>query len=198
MVRIRGGFLNKQKTIENILEIEWHMFQRVKSATPAPCQLLPEVFQRIRGSVYETWPDEALESCLIDFEKAQRDGRNLLTEKYAQMDNLIAPMQRNPLIDAIVAIETRWQEDIRRNYPALYNRVCRGVNPFNDGRNFSVYLRSELQTYSDRTIDFYYQGVNKALENNDNLALKSLEALVKKGGYRSIDHAEEYLSKGGS
>lgn len=187
--------MNKQEIIENILNIEWNMFQQVKSAIPAPCQLLPEVFRRIRGSVYETWPEEALQSCLLDFEKAQQDGRNLLTEKYAQMDDLIAPTQRNPLIDIIVAIETHWQEEIRRNYPALYNRVCRSTNPFNDGRNFSVYLRSELQTYSDRTIDFYYQGVSKALENNDNLALKSLEALVKKGGYRDLNHAEEDLSK---
>jgi hypothetical protein len=187
--------LNRREIIENILDIEWKMFQQVKSAIPASCQLMPEAFRRIRGSVYETWSEEALKSCLLDFEKAQQDGRNLLTEKYAQMDGLITPVQKNPLIDEIVAIETDWQKDIRRNYPTLYNHVCRSTNPFNDGRNFTVYLRSELQTYGDRTIDLYYKWVSKALENNDNLALKSLDALVKKGGYRDIEHAEEVLSK---
>lgn len=187
--------MNKDELIRLIVEIEWDMFQRVKSGVFAPCQLQPEVFKRIRGSVYETWTEEALESCRRDFEEAQYVGRNLLTEKYAQMDDLLGPVRENALIDRIVAIETQWQDEIRRNYPTLYNRVCRSTNPFNDGRNFSVYLRSELQTYSDRTIELYHQAVTRALSRCENLALQSLNILVKKGGYRNLHHAEEYLSK---
>jgi len=171
------------------------MFQRVKSAVSAPCQLQPEAFKRIRESVYETWSEEALVSCLDDFETARQNGRNLLTEKYAQMDDLITSARENPVIDQIVAIEAQWQDEIRRSYPALYNRVCRSTHPYNDGRNFSVYLKGELQTYSDRTIELYYQEVSRALERNENLALKSLETLVKKGGYSGLSHAEGHLSK---
>lgn len=189
--------MNKQELIRGILDIEWDMFQEVRSAIPAPCQLWPEAFKRIRGSVYETWTEEALQSCRHDFEDAQHDGRNLLTEKYARMDDLLGPARGNPLIDQIVVIETQWQDEIRQNYPALYNRVCRSTKPLNDGRNFSVYLRSELQTYGDRTIELYHQAVIKALARNENLALKSLEILVKKGGYRDPAHAEEYLSRDG-
>ncbi len=191
----RESVLDKPKLIQAIVDIEWDMFQRVKSAVPTPCQLRPEVFRRIRESVYETWSDEALRSCQIDFEKAKRDGRNLLTEKYAHMDHLIARADEDPLIDQIVNIETRWQEEIRRNYPTLYNRVCRSTNPSDDGRNFSIYLRSELQTYSRRTIELYHQTVIKALARNENLAFQSLETLVKKGGYRDACHAEVYLSR---
>jgi hypothetical protein len=193
---LRGGsIVNKQELIRGILDIEWDMFQEVKSAIPTPCQVWPEAFKRIRGSVYETWTEEALQSCLQDFEEAQHDGKNLLTEKYAHMDDLLGPPRENPLIDEIVIIETQWQDEIRRNYPTLCNRVCRSTNHFDDGRNFSVYLRSELQTYSVRTIELYHQAVIEALARNENLALKSLEILVKKGGYCDAGHAEAYLSK---
>ena len=77
----------------------------------------------------------------------------------------------------------------------MYERVCRSTNPFGDGRNFSIYLRSELQTYSDRTIKLYWQAVTKALERKENLARKSLEILVKRGGYRDLTHAEQHLSE---
>ncbi len=188
--------MNKEELIRLIVEIEWDMFQQVKSAVFAPCQLQPAVFKRIRESVYETWSEEALQSCRIDFEEAQQEGKNLLTEKYARMDDLISAIRENPCIEQIVITETQWQDEIRCTYPALYNRVCRSTNPYNDGRNFSIYLKGELQTYSDRTIELYYQEVIKALKRNENLALKSLEILVKKGGYRDLAHAEECLSNG--
>jgi len=187
--------LNREELIRLIVEIEWDMFQRVKTAVSAPCQLQPDVFKRIRESVYETWSEEALLSCLLDFEKALQNGRNLLTEKYAQMGDLITAARENPVIDQIVIIETQWQDEVRGSYPALYNRVCRSTHPYNDGRNFSKYLKGELQTYTDRTIELYYQEVSRALERNENLALKSLEILVKKGGYNSLSHAEGHLSK---
>ena len=187
--------MNIQKIIRRIVDIEWAMFQQVKSAIPAPCQWQPDVFKQIRTSVYETWAVVALESCCLDFEIALKDGRNLLAEKYALMDGLIAPTRQNPLIDQIVVIESHWQDEIRRNYPTLYERVCRSTNPFGDGRNFSIYLRSELQTYSDRTIKLYWQAVTKALERKENLARKSLEILVKRGGYRDLTHAEQHLSE---
>jgi hypothetical protein len=187
--------INKQELIRNILDIEWDMFRRVKSSVPAPCQLQQESFRRIRESVYETWTDEALQACHLDFEKAQRAGRNLCTEKYAQMEGRISRARVNPLIEHIVVIETRWQDEIRRNYPALYRRVCRSTSSFHDGRSFSIYLASEIQTYSDRTIELYYRGMKDALEKGENLALKSLELLVKKGGYSDVAHAEEHLSK---
>jgi hypothetical protein len=189
--------IKRRELITSILRIEWNMFRRVKSSVPAPCQLQQESFQRIRESVYETWTTEALQSCRLDFEEAERMGRNLCTEKYAQMEGLMPPSRNNPLVDRIVAIETRWQDQIRRNYPALYSRVCRSTSPFHDGRSFSIYLASEILTYSDRTISLYYRGLKEAAEKGENLALKSLESLVKKGGYCDVAHAEEHLSKSG-
>jgi len=179
--------------IEQILDIELYMFQRVKSSGPAPCQSVPDNFRKIRGSIYEMWTKEMLESYLNDLKVAQKKGRNLVTEKYARMDNLIPPLNTNPLIDKIVEIEAKWQEEIEVKYPAIYNRMCRSTNPAQDGSNFSVYLKGELETYSDNTLELYYENAKKTLEKGENLALRALERLIKKGGYNDLDHAENVL-----
>jgi hypothetical protein len=128
------------------------------------------------------WPTEMLESYLDDLVTAQKNGRNLVTEKYARMDNLIPPLNTNPLIAKIVEIETKWQEEIKEQFPATYDRLCLGKTQARDGSDFSIYLRCELETYSDKTIDLYYQHVKKALDKNENSAISSLQRLVKKGG----------------
>ena len=186
-----------QNHIQQILNIEWDMFSRVQSATPAPCQSAPDSFKKIRGSIYEMWSEEMLESYLDDLETAQKKGRNLVTEKYARMDNLIPPLNTNPLINKIVEIETKWQEEIMEKFPATYDRLCRGKSQARDGSDFSIYLRCEMETYSDKTIELYYQHIKEALDNNENTAISSLQRLVKKGGFDDLLHAEDYLKKKG-
>ncbi|RLC31586.1 MAG: DUF4125 domain-containing protein [Deltaproteobacteria bacterium] len=186
--------MDKQKDlIDRILDIEQDMFSRVRSATPAPCQNEPDRFRQIRGSIYEAWNEEMLESYLEDLKVAQKKGRNLFSEKYARMDNLIPQLNTNPLIDKIVEVETKWQTEIRNKFPAVYNRLCRDASQAQDGSNFAVYLKCELETYSDKTIQLYYQHIKNALERGENMAISSLQRLVKKGGFNDLDHAENYL-----
>ena len=182
-----------QGIIEEILDIELYMFQRVRSSGTAPCQDEPDAFRKIRASIYEMWTGEMLESYLSDLKAAQKDGRNLLMEKYARMDNLMPLLNTNPLIDKIVEIETGWQEEIRDRYPTIYNRVCRSTAPAQDGSNFSIYLQCELETYGDNTLELYYKNLINALDKGENLSLKMLERLVRKGGYNDLDHAEKSL-----
>ncbi|MBW2003178.1 MAG: DUF4125 family protein [Deltaproteobacteria bacterium] len=186
----------KTETIKKILDKEWYMFQRVKSlGGPAPCQSAPEAFRKIRGSIFETWSSEMLASYLEDLKRALNEGRNLLAEKYARMDGLIPPLSTNSLINKIVEIETRWQEEARKKYPAIYFRVGRGTGAANDGSNFSIYLRSELETYSDKTLSLYYERIRRALDKGENPAILSLETLVKKGGFKNLEHAENILAR---
>ena len=185
---------NITQLIQEILEIEWRMFRQVKSETPAPCQNAPESFKSIRGSIFESWNQDVLSSYLQDLITAQKVGRNLLTEKYARMDNRIPLLNDNPLIDIIVNIETAWQEDIKSRYPAIYNRVCRSTDAVAGGGNFSTYLRAELETYGNGTITLYFQQLNATWEKGENPSLKALDNLVKKGGYRDMDHAESHLT----
>lgn len=169
------------------------MFVQVKSSHPAACQSAPDNFRAIRGNEFDSWSEEMLESYLGQLLDAKAQGRNLLTEKYARMDNLIPPLTDNPLIDDIVAISERWQREMQQRYPALYRTCCRGTDPTGDGSNFSVYLRGELETYGDRTVDLYYRNVKTADDRNENLSILALQRLVQKGGYRDLDEAERYF-----
>ena len=181
------------KIIEQILDIELSMFQRIRSAGSAPCQNEPDTFRKIRGSIYEIWTIEMLESYLNDLKTAEKNGHNLLIEKYARMDNLIPPLRTHPLIDKIVEIEEKWQEEIKNKYPAIYNRVCRSTDPARNGSNFSVYFKCELETYSENTLELYYKNSKMAFDKGVNPALVALESLIQKGGYYDLAHAEKLL-----
>lgn len=186
--------MGKETLLENILDMEWEMFVRVKSAHPAACQSAPDDFRAIRGSVFEMWAEEMLTSYLEQLKDAKARGRNLLTEKYARMDNLISPLTDNPLIADIVAISDRWQRELQQRYPALNMRCCRGTNPTGDGSDFSVYLSCELETYGDRTVELYYQNVKNAEDQSRNLTIEALQRLVQKSGYRDLEDAESCLA----
>lgn len=185
-------------TIDRVLDAEWRMFARVRSARHAPCQSAPDKFKAIRASLFATWTRPMLDSYLGDLERADSRGRNLLAEKYARMDDQIPRLSESPLIDIIVTIESNWHEELRRNYPALYDRCCRGMDETGDGRNFGVYLGCELETYGDRTLELYFENIGAAVAAGRNLAVEALECLVRRNGYRDLDHAERVIEGGDS
>ena len=177
-----------------ILDLEWDMFVQVKSTHPVSCQSSPDKFRAIRKSVFEMWTVEMLSAYLKQLQKAEKQGRNLLTEKYARMDNLIPPLTDNPLIGAIIEINDRWQHELHQRFPALFDRCCRTTDPTGDGSNFSIYLSSELETYGDPVIDLYYENVKNAEDQGRNLSVEALLRLVQTSGYRDLEHAESCLN----
>lgn len=183
-------------TIDRVVDAEWRMFARVRSARYASCQTAPDKFKAIRSSLFATWTQPMLESYLCDLERADSKGRNLLAEKYARMDDQIPPLSESPLIDIIVTIESNWHEELGRNYPALYERCCRGMDETGDGRNFGVYLGCELETYGERTLQLYFENIGQAVATDRNLAVEALECLVRKNGYRDLAHAESVIEGG--
>ena len=186
---------NKMGLISKILDVEWRMFQKVKSAAPASCQTNPEAFSKIRGSVFQLWPQQMLEAYLKEITAAEADGRNLLTEKYARMDRLIPAVNTNSLIKKIVAIEEKWQGELQETYPALYRQTCRNTGSADDGSNFSIYLSCELETYGDEVIELYHAWVSEAVAELRNFSIDMLELLVSKGGFDDLAQAEKYFEK---
>ncbi|BBO80970.1 hypothetical protein DSCO28_15360 [Desulfosarcina ovata subsp. sediminis] len=185
--------LKNRATIVRILDLEWEMFQQVKGETPAACQRLPDNFRKIRGSLFETWGDFTLEAYRHDLERARRRGANLLVQKYARMDERIPPLKTADgleMIRQIVVIERGWQVEIADRYPAVYRHLGRSTAETGDGSDFSVYLACELETYGDETLASYYRDTLDAARNQQNLALESLDILLRKGGWESIDQAE--------
>lgn len=187
--------MEKDSLLETVLDLEWEMFVRVKSAQPAFCQSSPDKFRVIRGSVFEMWSDVMLASYLIHLSVSKIQGRNLLTEKYARMDNLIPPLTVSPYIDEIVEISELWQNELQEKYPALYKRCCRSMELLGDGRNFSIYLRCELETYGDNTLELYYENIKNAYDQKRNLSIEALRHLIEKSGYSDLQHAESCLSQ---
>ena len=172
---------SREELVKTIIEIELDMFERVRSFEPSLCQERPEAFRMMRGITHSVLSPETLESYLADLHEAKAKDRNLITEKYARMDNRIPPLNTNPLIDDIVQIEERWARELSEKYP----RTFRG------GLGFKVYLSCELETYSDKTLQLYFEDIAKAEKENINLSEVRYTVLFQQLGYDSIAKAEK-------
>ena len=82
-----------------------------------------------------------------------------------------------------------------KKYPIIYKYVGRSMDPGGGECDFANYIRCELETLSHNTLEFYFNNLNQAQAKGENLAEKSLEQLVRKSGYRGLEHAEEALSQ---
>jgi hypothetical protein len=173
--------ISREELVKSIIEIELGMFERVRSHEPSLCQERPEAFKMMRGITHSVLSIKTLESYLKDLHEAKVKDRNLITEKYARMENRIPPLKTNPIIDDIVEIEERWSKELSQKYPRT----------FKGGFGFKVYLSCELETYSDKTLQLYFKDISKALEEKRNLAEERYTSLFQQLGYSSIAEAEK-------
>jgi hypothetical protein len=177
---------NREELLDNIVKFELDMFEQVRTSEPSLCKDRPETFKVMRGMSHSVLSTRTLKSYFGDLQKAKAKGRNLLTEKYARMDNRIPPLKSNRLIDDIVKLESRWMKELSQKYP----RSFRGGSS-----SFELYLSSELETYSDETLKLYFSDVSRAEKEGRNLAEERYTGLSRQIGYGSIDEMGE---KGGS
>jgi hypothetical protein len=171
---------SRQELTKSIIEIELDMFEHVRTNEPSLCKDKPETFKTMRMITHYSLSKETLESYLEDLQRAKAAGRNLITEKYARMDNKIPPLKTNPNIDNIVKIEERWMKELSEKYP----------HAFKGESGFKVYLSSELETYSDKTLGLYFEDVSRAEEEGRNLAEERYNMLFQQIGYGSIAEVE--------
>jgi len=179
-----GG--NREELLNEIIEIELRMFDQVRTSEPSLCKDRPGTFKVMRGMTHSVLSTKTLQSYLEDLQKAKAEGRNLLTEKYARMDNRIPPLKTNPIIDDIVEIEAHWMEELSQKYPRTFKR----------GPGFKIYLSSELETYSDETLKLYFGDVSRAEKEGRNLAEERYNRLSQQIGYGSIDEMERKRGEG--
>nr|MDO8100516.1 DUF4125 family protein [Candidatus Njordarchaeota archaeon] len=172
-----------QDLIDKILKIELDWFLSVKTRYPSRCQEHPSAFKLVRRSNYELWSEETLKAYLDHILKANFERRNLMTEKYAKMNNIVPILSSNPLVNRIVEIEGEWAKKTFERYPHAF--VVRSV------QGFITYLRCELETYSDRTLELYYDNLERARKEGRNLVEEKYLNLFKKLGYESLDEVEE-------
>lgn len=178
---------SREELLHDIVAIELRMFLTVQTADPTTCQEQPETFKLMRRAGFHVLSTETLESYLQDLEEALDEDRNLVTLKYARIDELIPCLNDNPIIGKIVEIEERSFKELDKKYPST----------FRNRADFAavIYLRSELETYSDRTLELYLKDLTKALDEGRNLIAERYTYLFKQLGYNSIDDMEQERKK---
>jgi len=184
--------MKKNDLIAEIFKMELEMFQAVKTDQPSPCQTDPERFKIMRIAQFKCWSMETLASYLNDLEIASQENQNLMTFKYARMDNLIPASNKNELIKRIVDIQASWQKEMAKNYPQLINRG----RPIDEDEktvvtSFRTYLSCELETYSDLTLACLFRDIQLAQQQNENMTEMIYEQMMKGLGYQSIQEAEK-------
>lgn len=187
----------KDKLIQDILEIEWRMFIDVRSQSPAACQENPDAFRRHRKAQFLMWSARTLQSYLDDLTAAKEKGENLMTLKYARMQNLILPLKQNPIIDQIAQMQLSDQRHMVARYPKIMAKGRPLVDGEMDATSFFTYLKSELETYSERTLYYLLRDIQFLREKGENWSEKLYCGLIQSFGYESIDELEDIIDKNG-
>ncbi len=201
--------MNEQQLVSQIINEEWNQFQHTNNeGGRANCQGNKPMFQIMRASQFDTWPQPLLESYLSDLQAADASGRNLVTEKYARMMASTAPSiyqrdlepylpvlseQRVAQQERIIAQQLAWARDFVNRYPRLGAgmRVLETAQDTEESTSFETYLRGELGTYSQRTLDLYQQFVNDLASKQENLTEQTVRNTVRLSGFDSLDEAEQ-------
>lgn len=201
--------MNEQQLVSQIINEEWNQFQHTNNeGGRANCQGNKPMFQIMRASQFDTWPRPLLESYLSDLQAADANGRNLVTEKYARMMASTAPSiyqrdlepylpvlseQRVAQQERIITQQLAWARDFVNRYPRLGAgmRVLETAQDTEESTSFETYLRGELSTYSQRTLDLYQQFVNDLARKHENLTEQTVRNTVRLSGFDSLDEAEQ-------
>lgn len=194
--------------VETIVRMEWDAFQRTTNmGGRAACQGNWPVFHQMRASQFLTWPENLLASYRDDCDRAERLGRNLVTEKYARMMRSTHPEEYaatiEPYIPAlsaareaeqetIIATQVAWAREFREHYPKLgaAMRVLTTEEDTPSATSFETYLRGELGTYSERTLGLYRDFVARLTAEHRNLTQETILNTVRIAGFASLDEAE--------
>ena len=183
----------KEKLIAKIVELELNMFVAVPGGGVYSCQQDSEGFGLHRRVQFSIWSEDTLQSYLEDLYRAKEDGINLMTIKYARMEDLIPRENPNPRIEEIVAIQSRWQREMVKKYPYLMTgaRHLSESDGSADDTSFETYLRGELETYSNNTLKLLHEDMREYLKMGVNGSERIYEHLVKEMGYHSIAEADQ-------
>jgi len=194
----------KEQVINEIIQNEWVMFSSVNKAAgqsfkPSEhpsCQDFPDEFRLHRESKLLPWSRQTLNSYLKDLVRARDLGKNLMTYKYARMDNLIPCENKSPRIEAIADQLVKWQKGFMEKYPGIMSgaRPLSGGRPGVDWASFENYLRCELETYSEKTLEYLFLDIMTMKQQGKSMSEEVYAHLVGKKGYVSLDQAEDKMN----
>lgn len=193
--------------IEQIVEMEWEMFQNVRNTGGrAACQDDFETFDVMRKSQFLTWDLPLLESYWQDLQEGKAQERNLVMEKYAYMMESTAPKEyeaiatglpkiseeKQAMVEQIVAIQVGWREEFAEKYPHLSGQA-RIIHTSEDTLydiSFETYLRGELKTYSMQTLVLYGRRIVAFVQEQKNMTEEIMRYTTAFYGYKTLEDAE--------
>ena len=200
----------KDRLIQKLVLLEWHAFDKTENrGGRADCQDDWNTFSIMRKSQYMTWSIPMLQSFIDDFERANERGWNLITEKYARMMESTAPEEyeqikdslpgipadKKQIIEEIVKIQVGFMEEWAEKYPKAASNA-RSIHTSEDSlwnTSYETYLRGELSTYSDRTLELYGRFITELCRQGKNLAVMTLSNTAVLYGYESLEDLEDRL-----
>lgn len=194
----------KEALCEQICVDEYAAFDKViNEGGRAGCQDDWMTFRIMRMSQYMTYTMPMLVRYRYDFNKAYAMGRNLISEKYARMEESTAPKkyeelkkhlpiitdEQRKVVEAIVAIQVEFMEEMAKEYPNVVRNArtihTKDDRPFNT--SYETYLRGELLTYSDSMLMMYGRYVIEHASMGNNIAKEIMTNTAKLYGFKSID-----------
>lgn len=198
---------NKNELITRIVDLEWPMFTSVNNeGGRAYCQDDRVTFDIMRRAQFEAWGEAVLLAYLEHIMNARREGRNLITEKYAHMMRTTAPKQYELIADFIPMPSDEAREIAERicgelvaqtaeyavRYPrmALQGRTLYSKDDSEYNTSIETYQRSELYTYSEEVLRLLESCILEKKAQGVNFAESILLNTVKKYGFSSLEDAE--------
>lgn len=199
-----------QALVRELVLLEWEAFDKVENeGGRADCQDDFNTFSIMRTSQYNTWTSDMLKSYIHDFHTANERGWNLITEKYGRMMASTAPLRykeieaslppvsevKKEIIEEIVKIQIDWMEEFAKQYPKAAGNA-RKIHTWEDtmfDTSYETYLRGEISTYSDETLDLYGRFIADLCREGKNLAKMTMENTALLYGYRSLEELEAKL-----
>lgn len=209
--RVKRQNDDKAKLINEMIELEWLMFDKVQNLNGrASCQDDAWTFYVMRYSQFRAWSMSMLSSYRQDLQEAVVQGRNLLTEKYAYMMAYTAPdiyesdiKPRLPMIshkkELLVEGIVEWMIADDGRFAQKYPNLAAKSRPLTDSSFGDVsvyhYAKGELKTYSLRTLmmyETYLSGLEETVEGG--LAVQIYESMISFYGYSTLEQANARMA----
>ncbi|MGL5439499.1 MAG: DUF4125 family protein [Filifactoraceae bacterium] len=200
----------KNELIKEIIAKEYEMFNKVRGLEGrAPCQDDLKSFFVMRYSQHNSFSEATLKSYLKDLHKAEYEGRNLITEKYAYMMEFTDPfyyqdilknslpshsIEKLQLVNEIVKILDEDFEWFKQRYP-FFAKKGRPENTESNVATINIYNIGELKTYSFETLTLYKKDLMEARYENKPIVEKIQNQTAIFYGYKSVKEAENHLKK---
>ena len=117
-------------------------------------------------------------------------------QEYEKIKDILESPGQNKisLIEKIMSIYMEWEEEFFKKYP-IFSSMGRALYSKDDDdieTSIETYLRGELLSYSEKTLELYLKYILDMKEKNINLAIKNMDNLANMQGFKNSNDVEEY------